>query len=189
MTNEVDELDLQIIQYLHEDGRVSLTELAEKVGSSRQTVSNRLKRLIDEQMILIKGGLNLKKFLFKMASVGLEVKSDSARREVEIYLRNCPRVISIFRTPEKANLHLMVWGEDDQIINSTIESFRDLQNVDIIFTHYLGTPIHGDPTINLTVSNNAESSCGMVCGNCFRYVNKRCVGCPTSSSYRNPFLK
>jgi len=189
MANEVDDLDFKIIQHLHEDGRVSLTELAAKVGSSRQTVTNRLKRLIDENIIIIRGGLNLKKFLFKMASVGLEVKSDSARKEVEIYLRNCPRVLSIFRTSEKANIHLMVWGEDDQIINSTIESFRDHQNVDIIYTHYLGTPIHGDPIINVAVNNNAESPCGMNCDNCFRYSDGWCVGCPASSSYRNLLLK
>ena len=189
MATEVDDLDLKIIQHLHEDGRVSLTELAGKVGSSRQTVTNRLKRLIDEKIILIRGGLNLKKFLFKMASVGLEIKSDTARKDMEIYLRNCPRVLSIFRIPEKANIHLMVWGEDDQNINSTIESFRDLQNVDIIYTHYLGTPIHGDPIINVEMNNNAESPCGMNCANCSRYSNGWCVGCPTSSSYRNPLLK
>ena len=49
-----------------------------------------------------------------------------ARKEVLEILRKCPRVQTIFRSPKKANIELGVWGENDQTINSTIESFRDI---------------------------------------------------------------
>ena len=142
MVSKVDHLDLQIIRLLQKDGRISVTELAEKVKSSRATVTNRLKRLLDEELIMVRGGLNLLKFGFRMASVGLEVKKEPSRKEVETYLKNCPRVLNLFRTPEKANIHAIVWGEDEHTINSTIESLRDLQNVDIVHPHFLWTPIH-----------------------------------------------
>lgn len=100
--------------------------------------------MMEEEIILISGGLDIKKFGFKMASVRLEVKNEATRKEMEKYLKDCPRVLTIFRTPEKANIHLSVWREDDQTIYSTIESFRDLENVDIIYTQYLGAPIHGE---------------------------------------------
>lgn len=189
MVNKIDNLDLKIIHYLQNDGRISLIELAEKVGSSRQTVANRLKRLMDEELIIIAGGLNPRKFGFKMASVGLEVKKESARKEAETYLKDCPRVLNIFRTPGKANIHLTVWGEDDQTISSTIESFRDLQNVDIVYTHYLGTPVHGNIIINLEPSNNDETPCGMKCADCYRYNNEWCLGCPASKYYKTPLLR
>jgi DNA-binding Lrp family transcriptional regulator len=186
---ELDELDLKIVNQLYIDGRLSLTELGEKVGSSRQTVAKRLKQLMDEELIIVKAGLNLIKSGFKIANVGLEVKSDKNREEIEHYLRNCPRVVNIFRTPEKANLHLSVWGEDDQTINSTIESFRDRPNVDVVYTRYLGTPIHGNMIINVESSRNSETPCGMNCSDCHRYNNAWCVGCPASSHYRNPLQK
>ena len=157
MVNELDHLDLKIIRVLQKDGRISLTDLAEKVKSSRATVTNRLKRLIDEELIMVRGGLNLRKFGFKIVSVGLEVKKEPARKEVETYLKNCPRVLNLFRTPEKANIHAIVWGEDEHTINSTIESLRNLQNVEIVHIHYLGTPIHGNIIINVEPSNKEET--------------------------------
>ncbi len=189
MVTMLDHLDLEIIGQLQKDGRISITELAEKVRSSRATVTNRLKRLTEEELIIINGGLNLREFGFRMANVGLEVKKGPARKEVETYLRNCPRVLNLFRTPEKANVHTIVWGEDEHTINSTIESFRDLQNVEIVYTHYLGTPIHGNVIINAESRNGEESPCGMKCADCYRYNNAWCVGCPASKDYRNPLLE
>ena len=189
MVSKLDHLDLKIIHELQKDGRISVTELAKEVKSTRPTVTNRLKRLIDEELIKVIGGLNLRKFGFKMAGVGLEVKKESARKEVETYLKNCPRVLNLFRTPEKANIHAIIWGEDDQTINSTLESFRDLENVDIVHTHYLGTPIHGNIIVNLVSGDNDESPCGMKCADCYRYDNAWCLGCPASKYYKNPLLK
>jgi len=189
MVDKLDLLDLEIIRQLQKDGRISVTELAEKVKSSRATVTNRLKRLMDEELIIFGGGLNLRKFGFKMASVGLEVKKESSRKEVEAYLKNCSRVLNVFRIPEKANIHLIVWGEDEPTINSTIEFFRDLSNVEIVYTHYLGTPIHGNIIINVESGNNAETPCGMKCADCYMYENGWCLGCPASKDYKNPLLK
>ena len=189
MVSKLDHLDLEIIRLLQKDGRISVTELAEKVKSSRATVTNRLKRLIEGELIIVRGGLNLWKFGFRMASVGLEVKKESSRKEVETYLKNCPRVLNLFRTPEKANIHAIVWGEDEHTINSTIESFRDLSNVEIVHTHYLGTPIYGNIVINVESGINAETPCGMKCVDCYRYNNAWCLGCPASKDYKNPLLK
>jgi DNA-binding Lrp family transcriptional regulator len=189
MVNKIDDLDLKIIYHLQNDGRISSTELAEKIGTSRQTASNRLKRLRDNELIIIKGGLNLRKLGFKMASVGLEVKKEATRKRVEKYLRDCPRVVSIFRTPEKANIHLEVLGENDQTIASTVESFRDLANVDIVYIRYLGTPIHDNIMFDVAPNQSDVTPCGMTCVDCHRYINEWCVGCPTSSDYKNPFLK
>lgn len=189
MVDKLDHLDLEIIRHLQKEGRISLTELAQKVKSSRPTVTNRLKRLVDEELIIVRGGLNLWKFGFKMASVGLEVKKESSQKEVEAYLKDCPRVLNVFRTPEKANIQLIVWGEDEPTINSTIESFRYLPNVEIVYTHYLGTPIHGDTIINVFPSNIDEAPCGMKCADCYRYNNAWCMGCPASKYYKNPLLE
>ena len=189
MRKKLDNLDLKIVHHLQKDGRVSITELAEKVESSRPTVTNRLKRLLNDELAIVKGGLNLRKFGFKMTCVGLEVKKDETRKEVEQYLKSCPRVLSLYRTPEKANIHIDVWGEDRQTLNSTIESFRDIPNVDIIYTHYLGTPIYGKINFKEEVSKESETPCGKTCSNCHRYENLWCLGCPLTTDYKNPLLE
>ncbi|MFQ6053325.1 MAG: Lrp/AsnC family transcriptional regulator [Candidatus Bathyarchaeia archaeon] len=189
MRRRLDDLDLKIIHNLQRDGRVSVTALSDRVGSSRPTVTLRLKRLLDEGLVTIRGGLNIRKLGFKMACVGLEVRNDDTRREVERVLKRCPRVLSLSRTPEKANIHVNMWGEDGQTINSTIESFRDISNVDIVYTHYLETPIHGDITIDVEPSEGIETPCGRTCSVCYRYNNSWCLGCPVTADYKNPLLE
>ncbi len=184
MSDKLDELDLKIIRKLQIDGRASVTELARALGSSRPTITNRLHRLLDSKVVIIKGGLDLRKFGYKVAHVGLEVRTDETRKEVENFLRSCPRVLNMFRTSEKANLLLRVWGEDDQTINSTIESFGDHQNVSVVYAHYLGTPIHGDVIVSVEARESDETPCGAKCGECRRYQKAWCRGCPASSEYK-----
>ena len=174
---------------LQKDGRISITELAEKVGSSRHTVTSRVKQLLESRSVIIEAGLNLATVGYKMAYVGLEVKNDDTRRRVERILKSCPRVLNIFRTPEKANIHISVWGEEDQSINSTIESFRDFHDADIVYTHYLGTPIHGDIGIKVASAHSDETPCGKQCSECHRYENKWCLGCPITVDCMSPFVK
>ena len=142
---------------------------------------------MDEDTIKVKSGLNLRKFGFKMACVGIEVKSDEMRRKIEQSLKKCPRVLNIFRTSEKANIHVGVWGEDDHTINSNIESFRDLADVEIIYTHYLGTPIYGDLLVNINLNEGIEAPCSKVCKNCYRYEMDWCRGCPATPEHKAQF--
>ena len=55
---ELDELDLQIISLLQEDGRRSHADMARIVGKSMQTVRNRLDRLVDAAVLDIMAVLN-----------------------------------------------------------------------------------------------------------------------------------
>lgn len=189
LPSKFDKLDLKILYELQKDGRISITEIAERVGSSRPTVTSRVKQLLESRSVIIGAGLNLAAAGYKMACVGLEVRNEETRRNVEQLLKSCPRVLNVFRTPEKANIHIAVWGEEDQTINSTIESFRDLHDVDIVYTHYLGTPIHGDIGIKVTPAHSEETPCGKICSECHRYENKWCLGCPICVDYVNPMVK
>jgi DNA-binding Lrp family transcriptional regulator len=189
MGYEIDQLDEKIIRLLNIDGCTSISELAEKAGSSRPTIAKRMKRLKDKKLIINKSGLNLRKFKFRISLVGMEVRTDKTREEIERIAKNCPRVLNIFRTHDKANIHLILWGEDNQTITSTIESFRDQKNVNIIYTHYLGSPIHGDIAIQLQTPQNKEAPCGKVCVDCYRYQNSWCLGCPSTKYFKTPFQK
>ncbi|EGD59372.1 transcriptional regulator AsnC family [Novosphingobium nitrogenifigens DSM 19370] len=49
---QLDQFDLKIIAILREDGRIAITDLAERVGLSRTPCQQRLRRLIDDGVIL-----------------------------------------------------------------------------------------------------------------------------------------
>ncbi len=93
------------------------------------------------------------------------------------------------RSPKKANIELGVWGENDQTINSTIESFRDIQDIDIVGINYLGSPVHGNIILRLNPGNLKVTLCGSICAECHRYQNDWCHGCPDSRDYKNPLMK
>jgi len=187
--DKLDSLDFKILRELTTDGRISITDLAIKSQSSRPTVTNRLKRMKELGLLEVVGGLNFISLGYKIAVVGLEVKTEESRKETIEVLSKCPRVQAIFRSPKKANLELVVWGENDQTINSTVESFRDISNVDIIDINYLGSPIKGDLILRLDLKGLDETPCGMVCADCHRYENDWCYGCPDSKDYKNPLMK
>lgn len=189
MGEEIDELDLKIVLQLQENGRATITELADKVGSSRPTVTNRLKRLMDEEFVIVTGGVSMTKFGYKMACIGLEVKSSETRAEFERCLTYCPRVVNIFRTTDKANLHIALWGEDDKALHSTVEAMRDAENVDVVYAYYLGTPVHGEVPVKVYDKDGGVPPCEKDCTECHRYENIWCPGCPISSCYRNPMIK
>jgi Lrp/AsnC family transcriptional regulator for asnA, asnC and gidA len=61
----LDELDIQIVQLLHKDGRMPFTEIAKKVGVAEATIRNRVQRLINSGAITIQAYLNPNKLGFR----------------------------------------------------------------------------------------------------------------------------
>jgi len=111
MGEKVDNLDLKIIHQLQQNGRISITELADNIHSSRPTTTNRLKKLVDKNVVMVKGGLNISKFGFKMACIGLEVTDGKTLGELESTMRCCPRVMNIYRTTTRQTSILLSGGK------------------------------------------------------------------------------
>jgi Lrp/AsnC family transcriptional regulator for asnA, asnC and gidA len=185
----IDHLDLKIVSELSKNGRVSVSELANETGVTRQTIANRLKRLHDEEIIRVAGGLNLVKLGYEMANVGLEVRGEEAEGELIKFMQCCPRVLTIFGGTGKEDLQVSMWGESQKSIDSTIDSFRDFQGVTVVDTHYLGKPIHGSVSFTMDPKDSTISPCGKDCSRCLSYANSDCPGCPDTSHYRNPSIK
>jgi len=187
--DKLDSLDFKILRELTTDGRMSITDLANKAQSSRPTVTNRLNRMQELGLLNVVGGLNFQNLGYKMATVGLEVTTEESRKKTIEILSKCPRVQTIFRSPKKANIEIGVWGENDQTINSAIDSFRDIPNLDIVDINYLGAPIKGSIILRLDPKGLDVTPCGRICADCPRYQNDWCNGCPDSRDYKNPLMK
>jgi DNA-binding Lrp family transcriptional regulator len=188
MTN-IDHLDLKIVSELSRNGRASLSELAKKTGFTRQTIATRLKKLYDEDYVRVAGGLNLLKLGYEMATVELEVSSDEAGEEIMKLMQVCPRVITVFKAQEKEDLKVSMWGESQESIDSTIDSFRDFKGVKVMSAHYLGKPIHGSASFTMDPKDSAIAPCGKDCSRCLSYTSLECPGCPDTSHYQNPEIK
>lgn len=185
----IDHLDLKIVSELSKNGRASVSELAIETGVTRQTIANRLKRLHDDEIIRVVGGLNLVKLGYEMATVGLEVRGEKVGEELMKLMQGCPRVLTIFEADGKENLKVSMWGESPGSIDATVESFNDFQGVTVVSTHYLGKPIHGSVSFTMDPKDITISPCGKDCSKCLSYSNSECPGCPDTSHYRNPEIK
>lgn len=185
---KLNKLDLRILEELKTDGRMSITDIAKRVKSSRPTVTNRLEQLLEKGVLNISAGLDLQSLGYKMALVSLEVSGDDNRKKFLEVMGKCPRVQTIFRSSDLANIKVGIWGEDESTINSCVESFRDLAIVKIVDTEYLGTPIRGNVTLPVNLGDDEIAPCGKTCTLCSQYENKWCPGCPVTIYYNNPLL-
>jgi len=187
MTRRLDKVDLKIIESLKSDARRPVTQIAKEVGVSRPTVINRLNRLVTENLIHIDVGLNIRKLGFQTACVALEVKGVDVRRKVEENLSKCPRVLTILRLTEKANLMALFFGENHSTLTSTIESLRDFSGADIVYVHHSEPPLFTETvSLNVFPEKSDIAPCGRKCSDCFRYQNDQCIGCPAVIEYKGP---
>lgn len=54
----LDKLDISILAHLEEDGRKSFSDIAEDLNVSLSTISNRVKRLIEDEILVVHGFLD-----------------------------------------------------------------------------------------------------------------------------------
>jgi Lrp/AsnC family transcriptional regulator, regulator for asnA, asnC and gidA len=79
---ELDDLDKQIVQLLHKDGRMPYTEIAKRLGPAEATIRYRVQRLIETGAITIQAYLNPDKLGYRqMALLNLRC-SNLERAEV-----------------------------------------------------------------------------------------------------------
>lgn len=69
----LDELDIRVVQLLHQDGRMAFTEIAKRAGVSEATIRNRVQRLLEFNAIKIQAYLNPDKLGFRQIAL-VEVK-------------------------------------------------------------------------------------------------------------------
>jgi Lrp/AsnC family transcriptional regulator for asnA, asnC and gidA len=78
-TPHFDAMDLVIIAQLQHDGRMPITELAERLGTSMATARRKLRRLLDEGIIQVGAIINPMYLGYRtVASIGLNVQPGTA---------------------------------------------------------------------------------------------------------------
>ncbi|MBT3363612.1 MAG: Lrp/AsnC family transcriptional regulator [Chloroflexi bacterium] len=81
----LDNLDLNIIQILEEDGRQRFVDIAARMGVAEGTIRKRVKKLLDGNIIKIKAYPNPKRLGFNVIAVmGLQVQMSALRHVAQI---------------------------------------------------------------------------------------------------------
>ena len=129
-TRPLDRIDLKILDVLQRDGRISMTDLAERVNLSATPCSERVKRLEREGIIMgYYARVNpaaLGKSLLVFLEIKLSTKSDDVFEKVKKELEYVPEVMEC---------HL-VSGDFDYLIKARIAQMADYRTLlgDILLT-------------------------------------------------------
>jgi len=114
---KIDELDLQLLNLLSHNGRISSAEMARVTGASERTVANRVTNLIESGVISIRGIVNRNFF-------GYEVVADIFCQVEAVDLEEVAKEISTF--PEVSYVAI-AFGELDISVQIYAKSTKDVQ--------------------------------------------------------------
>ena len=139
----LDETALSILKLLRQDPRMPYTQISDTLGISRVTVKNRMDRMLNEKLIILSARSNIKNQGGKMAMLNLEVKSEEHWDECLYKLNSLPWVLMGFKALGKSNLNVLIYGENDEILDHNIDDFRYFHCVNLIAVEILGKPLVG----------------------------------------------
>jgi DNA-binding Lrp family transcriptional regulator len=186
----LDDIDRKIISQLQIDGRATLEDIAKDVGFTSMGVKKRLQKLIQQGAIKVSASINPSFFKLFPAIVLLEMESAEAMQKLLERFKDCPRVIHIFKTIGGYNLIALVIAENQDTLESiSIEkcSLRSSAGIRRSEFYPIGE-IHFSPFLpvreHLTHKESETAPCNVHCKPCTRYINGKCVGCPTTIHYR-----
>ncbi|AAB89801.1 Lrp/AsnC family transcriptional regulator [Archaeoglobus fulgidus] len=184
----MDEKDRKIISILQQNGKATLSQIAEKMGMSAMGVKKRLDKL-EKGKIKLTPLLNVEELGIITAVVAMEVESSDALRKIIEKFRDCPRIIKFFVTTGSYNLFALIYAEDYHSLESiTLEkcSLRSQPGIrrydifpiqEIFYDSYLDIKVVAE-------KEREDAPCGVFCGDCYRYESNRCLGCPATKFYR-----
>ena len=121
--SELDSIDRRILDLLQQDGRLTMTELGERVGLSTSPCSQRVKRL--EAQGVIKGyharvnPAALGKNLLVFVEITLAQKSEHIFKKVRDELQNMPEVLEC---------HL-ISGSFDYLVKARLSAMREYRDL------------------------------------------------------------
>lgn len=186
----LDDVDKKIVTELQLDGRMTLLDLAKKVGYTSMGTKKRLQRLVKNGTIRVSALVNPKVLGLHPAIVMLEMESAETMQELLNRFEECPRVIQIFKTVGGYNLIALVIAETQETLESismekcSLRCSRGIRRSefypisDTYFSPFL--QIRED----LAHGERKVTPCNVDCDPCKRYETQKCVGCPTTSHYK-----
>jgi Lrp/AsnC family leucine-responsive transcriptional regulator len=186
--NELDSKNKKLIHLLQENGRNSLTALGKCLNLSHVSVQKRLKKLIEKDQIQIAANLNSSKLEIHYAVILVEVDSYDQLKKLMEKFSKCPRLVFFGTMTGAYNVISIVAAENQEVLQSVINvcSMRNEPGLRRSDVFIIDIPLRPE-FIPFTIpvgGDEPETPCGINCETCERYIQRKCVGCPSSSWYR-----
>lgn len=184
----MDEKDRKIISILQKNGKVTLSQIAEKIGMSAMGVKKRLDKL-EKGKIKLAPLINTEELGIITAIIAMEVESSEALRKIVEKFRDCPRIIKFFVTTGSYNLFALIYAEDYYSLESislekcSLRAQPGVRRYDIFPVQEMFYDGYLDIKV-VAEKDREEAPCGVICNDCYRYEARRCLGCPATKSYR-----
>ncbi len=185
----MDDTDKKLISILSEDGRTSLSAIGKELGMSHVAVSKRLDKLVKADRVKISASINSEFFDTKILFMGLETENMEIAEMIKKKYANCPRLLMFAPVTGRYNLFAMMIAEDTWSLESIMGtcSMRTEPGVRKSESWFGNAPIIPQYLpINLAPEHQSstEAPCKMDCKACKRYSMDKCVGCPSTSTYK-----
>lgn len=120
LSDELDETDYRIYRILNEDGRISDTELGNRIGLSRTAVRRRRKQLQDDNIIKVLGLLVLQEADLDYADVQVTLDSDATKADIDEFVTYLVEQELIYEVDEYL-------GSSDMLVRVWHQSLRDIK--------------------------------------------------------------
>lgn len=145
ITEHLDEIDYRIYRILNEDGRISDTELGDRVGLSRTAVRRRRKKLQEENVIKIIAVLVLQEVDLDHADVRVSLAADASTDETDAFISFLLEQELVYEVDEylgRTDLLVRVWHTSLRKIKTYVNDLMhegdivdDYEVVPVVQTH------------------------------------------------------
>ncbi len=151
----LDALDLDIMEHLIEDGRMSLTDMARELGTSVGTIRKRLARLLDEKVLMIFGQVDPNQIGFNAyAQIFLAIRPAIKIESVAAEISQLPEVSFIAQISGEFDLEVNVMCRDNEHLTQLMnEKILNIEGVHHTMTNmYLKMFKVAQPNLHLLYS-------------------------------------
>ena len=151
INGSLDELDFSILSYLQQDGRMSFTVIAEKLGVSIGTIRTRFNKLIEDGTISIIGRVDPDKVGFRSyAHIAVFVRPATLKEQVAQQIMTMPEVSFLAMTSGDYDLEVDVMCRDNDHLVKFVNELSDINGVNQTKTTiYFKVYKYAQPDLNL----------------------------------------
>lgn len=147
----LDDLDFQILSFLQQDGRMSFTVMAEKLGVSIGTIRTRFNKLTEDGAIQLIGRVDPEKVGFRCyAQIAVFVRPATFRDKVAKKIAILPEVSFLALTSGEFDLEVDVMCRDNNHLVDFVNRISEMEGVNQTNTTiYLKVYKYAQPDLKL----------------------------------------
>ena len=147
----VDRTDMRILDELRKDGRVSYSEIAERLGIATSTVTGRVEKMKKKEIITgFKPEIDYENLGFELtAMIAIKAEADKIESTAE-KLESNERVISFFEVTGKTDMIVISRFIDREDMNSFLKQVQQTDGIRSTETNVILTPPKLDDNMDIS---------------------------------------